>query len=340
MPIIATTMTASALRHLLRPHAAAACLLLCALVLWPRAASAQSCWVNGAAELDFGTVTASANTDAQATVNYRCQSGLLGMNVRVCIFVGEGNPSGLSPRRMTNNNGAFMNYNLYSNAARTQLLGPVGSLPVYSVALTVPGNYQGISGTLPIYGRVPAGQNLPAAFPYQGFPANSVLRYSYGYVFMPSESECRNASPGFLGGAGEVPFSWVGVRASYANTCRITMATDLDFGNASALTGNRDHTSIIQLQCPTGTAWRLGLDNGQNASGNNRRMARAGGGLIGYELYRDSGRTQRWGNASPNDVTGTGNNAVQSQTVYGRVPAQPVTQPGSYTDTITVTLTY
>ena len=37
---------------------------------------------------------------------------------------------------------------------------------------------------------------------------------------------------------------------------------------------------------------------------------------------------------------GTGNNAIQNYTVYGRVPAQPVGAAGAYADTITVTLTY
>lgn len=337
------TMTADA-RHPHAPRLLAWCgaFVLC-LAGWllPQSAWAQSCWINGAPQLNFGSVGPSSNTDAQATLNYTCQSGADPVYVRVCFFVGEGSPTGMAPRRMTNFNGAFMNYDMHSDAARTRLIGPLGSShPVFSEATSVVGGYQRINEGVTVYGRVPSGQTLPAGA-YQGHPASSVMRYSWHPWFTPSETDCRNAQPplfGILGGAGEVPFSWVGVYANYENACRITLATDLDFGNAAALTANRDQTSAIQLQCPTGTAWRVGLDNGINAVGTTRRMA-SGTNRITYELYRNTGRTQRWGNTSGTEATGTGNNTLQSLTVYGRVPAQ-ASVGGTYSDTITVTLTY
>lgn len=318
-------------------------LAIASLCLLPAPAHAQSCWVSGSATLNFGTVTASANTDAQTTLAVNCQAGFnTFLNAptlfRVCMFVGAGNPTGTAPRRMTNNNGAFMNYNLYSDAARTQLLGPLGSSPLYSQAINIPEGTTSLIN-LPIYGRVPMGQTLPAAFPYQGFPAGSVVRYSYGLFITPTEAECRNGTPGLLGGAGEVPFSWSGVYANYANACHVIVATDLDFGSAGALTANRDQTSTIQLQCPTGANWRVNLDNGINASGSTRRMA-SGVNRITYELYRDPVRQNRWGNTTTTGVTGTGTNTAQSLTVYGRVPAQATPASGSYADTIIVTLTY
>jgi spore coat protein U-like protein len=39
-------------------------------------------------------------------------------------------------------------------------------------------------------------------------------------------------------------------------------------------------------------------------------------------------------------VTGTGNGAIQALTVYGQTPAGQYVSPGSYTDTITATITY
>jgi len=314
-------------------------LLACLL---PATAQAQSCWINGAAGLNFGSVTAGSNTDAQTDLGFQCQSGGSGFQVafRVCVFVGEGNPAGMAPRRMTNYNGALMNYDLYSDPARSQLIGPLGSnYPVYDQARVVPGNFTTISGNFTLYGRVPAGQALPAAFPYQSLPAGSVMRYSYGYLFQPTEDECRTRTPGFFGGSGEVPFGWSGVTANYTNTCRIVIATDVDFGTATTLPGNRDQTSTIQLQCATNTPWRVGLNDGVYAVGSTRRMASNANRIV-YELYRNSTRTQRWGNTSSSDVNGTGSNAVQALTVYGRVPAQATPASGSYADTITVTLTY
>jgi spore coat protein U-like protein len=39
-------------------------------------------------------------------------------------------------------------------------------------------------------------------------------------------------------------------------------------------------------------------------------------------------------------VSGTGNGAGQTITIFGRVPAQTTPAPGTYTDTVTVTVTY
>jgi spore coat protein U-like protein len=39
-------------------------------------------------------------------------------------------------------------------------------------------------------------------------------------------------------------------------------------------------------------------------------------------------------------VSATGNGADQTFTIYGRVPAQTTPAPGTYTDTVTVTVTY
>ncbi len=318
-------------------------LLAATALLLPATARAQSCWVSGSANIDFGTVSASSPTDAQTNLGVACQASFnapfgWATRFRICVFVGEGSISGMAPRRLSNYNGAYMNYDLYADAARTLLVGPPGSnYPVYDAAVDAPlGTIQ--LANMPLYGRVPAGQNLPATYPYQGHPAPSVVKYSYGYLFSPSEADCRNGTPGFLGGTGEASFGWGGVYAAFANTCRVVVATDLDFGNVGALTSNRDQTSTIELKCPTGTAWRVGLDNGTNASGSTRRMA-SGSNRISYELYRNNARSQRWGNTNGSDVSGTGNNAVQALTVYGRVPAQ-ASPAGSYVDTVTVTLTY
>ena len=71
-------------------------------------------------------------------------------------------------------------------------------------------------------------------------------------------------------------------------------------------------------------------------------MAGGSSEFVNYELYRDAGRTQRWGNTPPTDIvasTGTGS-AQPAVTVYGRVPPQTTPSAGSYGDTITVNVTY
>lgn len=61
-----------------------------------------------------------------------------------------------------------------------------------------------------------------------------------------------------------------------------------------------------------------------------------------YGLYKDAARSQPWGDATTpgSTVAGAGNGLVQQLTVYGRVPPQTTPSPGTYTDTVVVTLTY
>ncbi len=63
--------------------------------------------------------------------------------------------------------------------------------------------------------------------------------------------------------------------------------------------------------------------------------------LLVYSVYTDNGRTTVWGNSTGVDVVAsTGTGAQQSFTMYGRAPAAQTAPAGSYSDTITVTVTF
>jgi spore coat protein U-like protein len=66
-----------------------------------------------------------------------------------------------------------------------------------------------------------------------------------------------------------------------------------------------------------------------------------GANTITYGLYQNAARTIAWGGTiGTNTVAGTGTGLAQLTTVYGRVPGQATPSPGTYTDTIIVTVTY
>jgi spore coat protein U-like protein len=70
-------------------------------------------------------------------------------------------------------------------------------------------------------------------------------------------------------------------------------------------------------------------------------MTGPGAATIGYSLFTDTSRSSIWGNTvGSNTVSSNGTGAAQAYTVYGRVSAQTTPAPGTYTDTVTVTLTY
>lgn len=301
------------------------------------------CTVRQQASLDFGTVSGSGARDASAYLRVEC-SGDTNTLVstalfRVCLFIGEGSPAGIAPRRMYNGTDAYMNYDLYSDSSRTLMIGTPGSNhPLHSATFGIAPRTT-YYHDFPIHGRVRAGQNLPATSAYKGLPTNSMVRYSYGYVYTPTESECRAGTPGHFGGAGIANYTWSGIHARVANTCRISTATDMDFGTAGGLAAALEQTSTIRFKCPTNTAWHVTLNDGAYAQAG-RRFMNAGGKRLGYELYRDPALLERWGNTRATGVSGIGTNVEQSLTVHGRVFSDPAASPGSYRDTITVTLTF
>ncbi|MCJ0763289.1 Csu type fimbrial protein [Variovorax terrae] len=298
----------------------------------------QSCWTNSAS-VSFGATGPTANTDTQVAIPYTCQSAANTTYFRLCATVGDGSPiSGINPRWMTNYNGAQMAYNLYSDAARTQIIGPPpsgGGYAAYTWTLQVPAGYVQMSNsTQMLYGRVPA-QDLPAAYSFGANVNGSMLYWAWSTSGYPATC---------TGGAntGSKDF-YLGLSATVPNHCRISLAGALDFGSASTLASATSQTSSIRVRCPNGTAWQLGLNNGSNATGSTRRMRSAAGNYVSYELYRDAARTQRWGNTLNSTTvsgTGQGDSNPTTSTVYGRVPVQSNVPSGLYTDTVIVTLTY
>lgn len=126
-----------------------------------------------------------------------------------------------------------------------------------------------------------------------------------------------------------------------AAACTINGDAALNFGDQGVLAENVDQISAIQVTCTDATPYSIGLDagTGSGATVASRKMT-SGTAAVSYSLYSDSARTTVWGTTVGTDtVAATGNGTDQKYTVYGRVP-QTASAPGTYTDTITVTVTY
>ncbi len=313
-------------------------LAVCVLSGMGTVAHAQ-CYNGGNLDLVFGTVSVGSSAFATGNAPFNCQSNGTTSYFKACLYVAEGpgNLSGVNPRQMTNYNSGSLAYTLYSDSSRSNVLGPQGgSYTVYEKTLMIAGSSSALVPlNFPVYGRVgpvPAGT---AAGNYEA-PFNGVfLFYSVNRNGTFPSSCTENTGSG---NSGTVNMAFKAT-ASVSNSCAVGVsATDLNFGSVSSLASPVDGTSTITLTCPPNTSWTLGLSYGVNASGTQRRMAGPSGSYVSYGLYRDANRTQIWDNSS-NMVTGSGG-SPGSVTVYGRVPAQPEASPGSYSDTVTVTLTY
>jgi spore coat protein U-like protein len=125
--------------------------------------------------------------------------------------------------------------------------------------------------------------------------------------------------------------------------CKLTSTTDVAFGNTGVIQSVLSATGAIGVQCTNTTPYNIGLNagTGSGATAATRKLTSGAGATIDYSLYRDSAHTQVWGDSiGSNTLAGTGNGAVQSHTVYGRVPVQNTPAPGAYSDTVQVVVTY
>lgn len=86
------------------------------------------------------------------------------------------------------------------------------------------------------------------------------------------------------------------------------------------------------------------MDNGLNFNAGERRMQNSGANgvreYLPYEIYRDAGRTQRWGATAATGLSGTAPaNGRVTLTAYGRADGKK-SVTGPYEDTVTVTITF
>lgn len=132
------------------------------------------------------------------------------------------------------------------------------------------------------------------------------------------------------------------VSVNVTNACTVA-ATPMSFGAPTSIGGsNINSTSTITLVCTNGANYDVALDNGTHASGSQRNM-QFGTATIPYNVYRDAGRTASWGATSGTDtVSGTmGATGTFSLIAYGQIPSSATSVgAGTYTDTITVTVTF
>jgi len=129
----------------------------------------------------------------------------------------------------------------------------------------------------------------------------------------------------------------------------ITNLGTINFGSMSSITNNVDVTSAsgtgsIVVTCTTGANVTIAIDYGVNGgTSTGRFMANTSNAAqkLRYQLYQDSGRSQVWGTGT---LARTINNfpaTTQTYPVYARLFAvTPLPSAGTYSDTVTVTLTY
>jgi spore coat protein U-like protein len=303
--------------------------------------AALACTYAVSSPISFGAAVladppAIAQTDVNGTITANCTGGGANATVRICLAmpVGGGTGSTLADRRMASGTN-FIQFNFYKDPAYTQIWGTSGSAQSPHT-LDVVLNASGVgSGSATIYGRIASGQTgkvaVTAGTTYSSaFSGGNRIQGRVTTI----ASNCATYS-GTATNANAVTASVI-----LKPNCTI-IANNLNFGSVTSLTANVDATSSIQTACSKNAVYNIKL-NGGTTTGNvaNRRMQLAGS-QLSYQLYLTAARTTPWQDTSTTDVDLTGSGITQNSTIYGRVPIQSIPlKKGTYTDTITATVTF
>jgi spore coat protein U-like protein len=137
-----------------------------------------------------------------------------------------------------------------------------------------------------------------------------------------------NAEAATVGGT-----STLTVSAYVDASCAFGAVTNLDFGAYDDL-ANSDATAAFDTSCSAGVPYTV--DVGTGGSGNKTGRTLTGtGGTLNYGMFTDAGRTV---NA---DVISVPLGGAVTTTLYGRIPSgQAAAGPGSYSDSVTLTIYY
>jgi spore coat protein U-like protein len=268
-----------------------------------RASATNSCSAF-ASGVSFGSYFGSV-VNITGTVTVTCTSG---QAYDIALNAGLASGATITSRSMQNG-AALLGYKLFSNSGRTTNWGDSSSTG------WVAGTGNGSAQQYTIYAQIPAGET------------GALQAYTDTITASVSGTGITTATAQFS------------VTATIVKDCTVS-ATTLAFGNYTGAV--KTSTSTVSVTCTSGTTYTVGLSAGlaTGATVTTRKMQN-GAALLNYGLFTNSGHTTNWGNTSgTNWVSGTGSGSAQGITVYGQIPAAQYVTPGSYTDTITVSVTY
>lgn len=142
----------------------------------------------------------------------------------------------------------------------------------------------------------------------------------------------------------------VGIRAELLPACTAGSAQagsttfgTLDFGTHVSLDNvitvvGQAGAGALRVNCLTETPYRVLISAGSSGSTSARAMTGAGSAKLHYNLYTDANFNVLWDDST--GFSALGNGQDQWLPVYGRMPAQPISQTGLYSDTLTVTVSW
>lgn len=315
---------------LLRTLLAIAATFAFAALLPARAEANVSCVETGVSTLAFG-----GSDTATTTVNYLCtNNNPQPANFILCLGVGDPSFPGTPSQFVMTGGGNQLNYNLYTDAAGGQ---PWTKTSPITTSISIPGGVNvTVPGAFTYYGRISSGQS-PAPGNYMANVFDTILG------FLPSgAAECQDTmAPDFQGQ--RLTLTVTAVRSA---ACTVAALGPADLGTVLATETDLSGTTSINVVCPTGVPYYIGLEPSNGNSGGAGVLAGTGTNTDAppYQLRSVSDAGPVWGNTATstsvgNGVAGTGSGAPQSHQVFVTMPSAAF-QADTYTDTVTVNVNY
>jgi spore coat protein U-like protein len=310
-------------------------LVLCVVVpflalLVPEAANANVVCLVGTANLDMGTSSSGTGSITYTCTNYETGS----QDFTLCVGLGTPSwPGTAAQPQLRGTNNQTIAYNVYRDAGASETW--TGSQPLKK-SISIPGGIgTSSSGSIPFYAKQSSGQSPPSDT-YQAFFYNMVLGFSAGNSNNCSTSRGRLSGQQFT----------LAVFATVSNDCRVTAAGPADLGIVTPSSNPASGGTAINVNCPTGTAYTIGLRPSNGSTIGAGILSGSGGNTdtIPYQLRKQSANGPIWGNTASvgsvgNGVAGVGTGSGQNYPVFVTVPGTAYA-PDTYHDTVLVTVYY
>lgn len=281
---------------------------------------------------DFGSVSsftlASTAQVVETGTGFTCSGSalsLLSTNTVTGTISSSSHASGTSPQAYNSSTGSSIPYTICGDSACSTTYS-IGSSKTWSSTslLGLLGLFNASDGSLPLYLKSTAGVNVPAGT----YTDTLTLNWSYSICFVGVLGICAYTTG--------TATSTIQIQFEVTNDCAIDSAPDLDFGSASLSASFSSVSSALAIRCTLNAAYSVNLASSNATSGDWRQMSN-GSSLLQYQLYQSDGTA--W--TPSNDLSETGTGIAQSINYSAKVNPDQTNQPaGSYSDTVTVTVTY
>lgn len=284
----------------------------------------------------FGSISsfsvASTSQVVTSGTGFSCSGSLLSLlstNTVTATVTSSANASGTTPRMYNSTSGSYVPYTICGDSACSTTYSVGGSKTWSSTTLLgLLGLFNASDGSLPLYMKTTSGVNVPAGT----YTDTLTLNWNYSICFVGLLGLCV-----YTTGTGT---STITLTLIVTNDCAIDSAPDVAFGSAALPSSFSSVSSLLGIRCTLNAAYSVNLTSSNATSGDWRQMSAtttSGTSLLQYQLYQSDGTA--W-TASQN-LSKTGSGATQSINYTAKINPDQTNQPaGSYSDTVTVTISY